>query len=77
MNGPDRQITATVVAMHGSSTRITAVRMSVTAAIIGVATIGKPKPSAPCTSPAKASTSATQINIASVRFSKPGKGISA
>ena len=44
----------TMVAMHGSSTTITAVRISVTSAISGVATIGNPRPSAPCMKPARA-----------------------
>jgi hypothetical protein len=59
-------------ARHGSRTRITAVRMSVTAAMSGVATMGNPNPSAPCTSPASMSTRNTHTTMVGDSDSNPG-----
>ena len=63
---------ATTVAMHGRSTMMTAVRMSATTAISGVASVGKPSPSAPCTTPARSTTATIHVTRGGVRDSKPG-----
>ena len=75
LNDPLLTMLAVTVARHGSNTRMTALRMSVVSAMSGVATIGKPSPSAPCTNPASAITTATHSSTPSDRDSNPGMNV--
>lgn len=72
LSGPPVIMPVMTVARHGSSTRITALRISVTSAISGVATRGNPRPSAPCTSPARAITNTTHSTTPADKDSNPG-----
>ena len=61
-------LTSTVT-MHGSSTITTAVRISDTSAMSGVAIVGKPSPRAPWTKPENSMTIATHTIRAGVNAS--------
>jgi hypothetical protein len=63
-SGPLVKRATQMVATVGSNTMMIAVRMSVTIAISGVATNGKPKPSAPWSSPASRVTHASHSSTA-------------
>jgi hypothetical protein len=57
--------------MHGNTTTMTAVRKSMTSAISGVATMGKPMPIAPWTKPAAIMTIAIHASTHAPELSSP------